>query len=530
MKRRILFHYAALLIVLSAVFSCEKNPVEPIPVPEVGTSVYKMTEVVSTYTGEQNGLGVFLFEFKGDNAELHLELFSKAVPEEDLLDANVVPGTYSVDSVAAEGVVAAGSSYLVRLSQDGTEEKLPVVGGSVYLVITDADQAAFITDLELSETEYAQCEYNGPIDIEPVYTTEFETYTGWYWGDSEYDFPDIGQYMVQFYLGETDGNGLVEGEGLSFDFYSIMAAEPWAAQIPEGTYLTSTEYAVNTVRVATEEVMENERWSIYAYANFQTIADGVDSIRFITDGKVKVERDGDIYVMKFNFLCEDGLRVLGKYTGPVVLGDEYTRTTLVEDVSMDNLGFGYVEYEGPSPMANIKGVNRWYIRLYDNTLKVDPDYYWGIYNDTYGEYIVMQVYTDGSHTDRIPEGRYVISEEEVPYHVNEGQGGFGFNFGTWYYYFEDGENLQQAPAISGEVNIAWAGEDYIIDAVIIDDRGNEITASYEGPLTYWDSYGDMSAAVPQWVWSPRTQYEAGKSIRICSDLVRHYGGGVLSPR
>ena len=55
------------------------------------------------------------------------------------------------------------------------------------------------------------CEYNGKIDVEPVYNTVFTAQTGWYWGDDDYDYPGIGQYLITLYDGEYDSQGLIEG-------------------------------------------------------------------------------------------------------------------------------------------------------------------------------------------------------------------------------------------------------------------------------------------------------------------------------
>ena len=81
---------------------------------------------------------------------------------------------------------------------------------------------------------------------------------------------------------------------------------------------------------------------------------------------------------------------------------------------METPGFGYLEYRGPSPMWNIKGVNRWSIRLFTDGIVVHPDQYWGVELNGEGEYITIELFTDSHYTTEIPEGRYVISKEEVP--------------------------------------------------------------------------------------------------------------------
>ena len=101
-----------------------------------------------------------------------------------------------------------------------------------------------------------------------------------------------------------------------------------------------------------------------------------------------------------------------------------------------------------------------------------------------------------------------------------GQGGWGYNFGTWYY--DLGDN--QAPAISGEVNVGRDGSDYTIGFQLTDDRGNVIQGDYTGPMQYWDSYNTSSAApAPAWLSAPSTSYEAAKAAKVTRDLEQHDG-------
>ena len=150
-----------------------------------------------------------------------------------------------------------------------------------------------------------------------------------------------------------------------------MAPKAWEAQIPEGIYHSSTEYQKGTILVATPEIIEEQPWSIYGYAMRQQIVDGEKTEHFAIEVVSKVEKieDGQ-YVLKFNILFNNGERHLSKYVGNVRQGDEFTKTTLTQDLTMETPGFGYLEYRGPSPMWNIKGVNRWSIRLYTDGIDV----------------------------------------------------------------------------------------------------------------------------------------------------------------
>ena len=510
--------------------------------PEKESTETAMKYVTATYVGEQNACGFFTFDFctepTGENeaipanaSGLHIELYSDVVAPENLLDASIAPGRYATGETPGKFTIQSGQtaegrvtgSYYYTTDVNGNVTKLPVTEGEIYFVITDGNQAAFISDLKIDQQEnkWVSCEYNGKIDVEPVYNTVFTAQTGWYWGDDDYDYPGIGQYLITLYDGEYDSQGLIEGTSISLSYYAEMAPKAWEAQIPEGVYHSSTEYQKGTILVATPEIIEEQPWSIYGYAMRQQIVNGEKTEHFAIEVVSKVEKIGDgQYVLKFNILFNNGERHLSKYVGNVRQGDEFTKTTLTQDLTMETPGFGYLEYRGPSPMWNIKGVNRWSIRLYTDGIVVHPDQYWGVELNGEGEYITIELFTDSHYTTEIPEGRYVISKEEVPYHANMGQGGWGYNFGTWYY--DLGDN--QAPAVSGEVNVGRNGDDYTVAFQLIDDRGNTIQSDYTGPLQYWDSYNTSGAApAPAWLSAPSTSYEAAKAAKVTSDLEQHNG-------
>ena len=503
-----------------------------------------MKYVTATYVGEQNACGFFTFDFshgKPDGRErsnpceclrtAHRTLFGRRGTRKS---AGCQHRSGKVRDRGDSGQIhnhavrtdsrGKGHRFLYYTTDvNGNVTKLPVTEGEIYFVITDGNQAAFISDLKIDQQEnkWVSCEYNGKIDVEPVYNTVFTAQTGWYWGDDDYDYPGIGQYLITLYDGEYDSQGLIEGTSISLSYYAEMAPKAWEAQIPEGIYHSSTEYQKGTILVATPEIIEEQPWSIYGYAMRQQIVNGEKTEHFAIEVVSKVEKIGDgQYVLKFNILFNNGERHLSKYVGNVRQGDEFTKTTLTQDLTMETPGFGYLEYRGPSPMWNIKGVNRWSIRLYTDGIVVHPDQYWGVELNGEGEYITIELFTDSHYTTEIPEGRYVISKEEVPYHANMGQGGWGYNFGTWYY--DLGDN--QAPAVSGEVNVGRNGDDYTVAFQLIDDRGNTIQSDYTGPLQYWDSYNTSSAApAPAWLSAPSTSYEAAKAAKVTSDLEQHNG-------
>ena len=504
--------------------------------PDRQVTKTNMQHVSALYNGESEGFGSFTFDFcsaafgeegaiPANASGLHLELYSDIVAPADVLQANIKGGRYVIGNGVADFTISAGNSYYFISDASGAVTKTDLISGEAYFVITDGFRAAFVSDFMYNEADnkWISFEYNGGIEIEPLYDMVYTIHrNGWFWGDDQWDYPGIGQYTVIFSEGEVDNYGdLIEGDHLSFDFYHEMPPKAWEAQLPVDSYFASTTYKTGTFRVATQDIIDkkdDEPWNYYKYCTYTNITDGIESRYFVKDGTVKATKEGNVYTMKYNILLDNDEWYLAKYVGTIRQGDEYTRSTFVGDKTLVP-SFGYLEYDGPSPMGNIKGVNRWNIRLYSEGVTVDPSYYWGVSGD--GDFMRIQLYTDGHYTTEIPEGRYVISAEEVPYHANEGQGGWGITFGTWYYDMDENE----APAITGEVNISRDGSKYIVEVEFVDDRGNTIKTKYDGELTYWDNYNKSGYApsLPAWLTKPTNNYEAGKSMKLARDVEAHYG-------
>ena len=246
---------AASLLLLNT--GCDDSDDGSPQAPEKESQAIAMKHVTATYVGEQSACGFFTFDFctksTGENeaipanaSGLHVELYSDVVAPESLLDASIAPGRYAIGETPGKFTIQSGQtaegtttgSYYYTTDVNGNATKLPVTEGEIYFVITDGNQAAFISDLKIDQQEnkWVSCEYNGKIDVEPVYNTIFTTQTGWYWGDDDYSYPGIGQYLVTLYDGEYDSQGLIEGTSISLSYYAEMAPKAWEAQIPEGTY------------------------------------------------------------------------------------------------------------------------------------------------------------------------------------------------------------------------------------------------------------------------------------------------------
>ena len=178
-------------------------------------------------------------------------------------------------------------------------------------------------------------------------------------------------------------------------------------------------------------------------------------------------------------------RLIGKYVGYVRQGDEYTVTTLVDDLEVETLNHGSIEYKGKTPMYGLEN-NRWNIYLgSENVTIFSSKYYW--WAEGTGDYLRISIYTALEDTEDIPEGTYPIGEE-LPGNAGIGQGYEpGLDFGTWFFELKNDDFSNYAPIKTGDVVVSKTDDIYTITLTGKDDRQNIITATYTGALDFVDT-------------------------------------------
>lgn len=433
-----------------------------------------------TYLGTEDGRGQFMIQLASADSEFHLYLTSDPVADEDLLEAVLASGNYAAPSSQGAYVIKQ-DSYLKK-----GESQQQISSGILEITHSGGNYTVEGTLTDALGKQY-RLSYAGLIDIEPVYEAAYEIQNGWYWGDDEYEYPGIGEYMTFFTQGDANSYGELEGDGyhISLSIFDAMAPRAWEARIPNKTYRASTLNEAGTFHVGTAEEMA-EPGIDYTFATFQyrNAASGIAKEVYITDGSIKVKDNADQQEVRFNLELQDGTRHVGKYIGRVKQGDEYTISTLRADKAAGELHHGYLEYEGRSPIAG-KENNRWNIYLYSQNLTADPDYYWAVEGS--GEFMRVTIYTGLENTSDIPEGVYPIGDERAG---NAGRGGgteAGLDWGTWYFDVRNDNFANYAPTRSGTVTVAKSGDSYTVTVNAVDDRENRITANYSGSLTFHDS-------------------------------------------
>ena len=451
---------------------------EPIDVAILGAE--------GVYTSDDSN-GLFTITLNAETTYFYLNFISDKVADSDLLNADLIPGTYIVTNTGDKFTIAT-DSYLMK-----DQEELPVmlqdliVSGELIVEYQDDTYTIAGTIRDDKNNAYT-ITYSGLIDIEPEYDVVFEKQNGWYWGDDDWDHPDIAEYMSNFVQGKTNTWGELDGDGyyVALSFYHNMAPKAWEAQIPNQTYTASTNVEVGTFNVATQEYIDSGDL-IYRFAYLRHIDSeaGINDEIFITGGTIEVMEHEDGQEVRFNLELEDGTRHVAKYVGYVRQGDEYTVTTLVNDLEVETFNHGSIEYKGKTPMYGLEN-NRWNIYLGSENVTIFPSkYYW--WAEGTGDYLRIGIFTALEDTEDIPEGTYTFGEE-LPGNASIGQGYEpGLDFGTWYFELINDNMPNYAPIKTGNVVVSKTGDIYTITLTGKDDRQNTITATYTGALDFVDT-------------------------------------------
>ncbi len=463
-----------------------------------------------TYLGKDNNKGKFAIHLKSNDTDLELILISDIIADKDLLDAELKATNYGVNP-SGELYTISPDSYLKKGDVKGN-----ITGGNLNITHTE-DTYTIKGQLIDAQNIAFDINYTGLLDIEPIYETEYEIQNGWFWGDDQYDYPNIGEYMTFFTQGEANKYGELEGDGyhISLSFFDAMPAKAWEAKIPNKTYKASTEYKEGTFLVQSEDKLNTGKIDLtYAVFLQNKSSEGLKKAVYITDGTIKTMDDAKGQQVRFNIELQDGSRHVGKYTGKVRQGDEYTISSLKTDRTVGALDYGYIEYDGKSPIAG-KENNRWNIYLYNKGVTTYPEYFWA--TEGTGEFLRLAIYTDVNATTDIPAGVYPIGQESAG---NAGIGGgteVGLDFGTWFFEMKNDDYAHSAPTRTGTVTIAKTGNNYSIQLNAVDDRSNKITAEYSGALTFHNS-AKKPAAKAKSATATKKSYGKGKAFDAAKNL------------
>lgn len=229
--------------------------------------------------------------------------------------------------------------------------------------------------------------------------------------------------------------------------------------------------------VAAENVILAKSTSITHYV----AADKTTASYKPVSGEVKVEKSGESYNITFAFVLDNGASYKGTSKGNLQMYNGTLETTLKGDFTPANATKATVSFQ----------------KFNDNLDVAVIDLVGKNKSGNYDDMMIMLLVDKTVQSSKNLTGNYVIDEEyesreenlvnsAIPGIAYE-QGGNNFSYiGFWYLETNaSGTDIvgNRAPGKSGKISIIKA-LDYSISYEVLDDAGNKITGSYNGPLTF----------------------------------------------
>ena len=229
--------------------------------------------------------------------------------------------------------------------------------------------------------------------------------------------------------------------------------------------------------VAAENVVLAKSTSITHYV----AADKATASYKPVSGEVKVEKSGESYNVTFAFVLDNGASYKGTSKGNLQMYNGTLETTLKGDFTPANATKATVTFQKFNDKLDVAvidlvGKNK---------------------SGNYDDMMIMLLVDKTVQSSQNLTGNYVIDEEyesreenlvnsAIPGIAYE-QGGNNYSYiGFWYLETNaSGTDIvgNRAPGKSGKINIIKA-LDYSISYEVLDDAGNKISGSYNGPLTF----------------------------------------------
>lgn len=491
--------------------SCEKNN------GGKGSDTGIFSAASGEYLGDVEGNGTGAFSLALSDSEISLTLVFYSDLAADPQNAAPADGDYNAGENKTAFTFLQGSIndevYAGSFFTSAAGEKVAVTDGS-FSIDKNGDQYTVITNLEDGDGKMLDYKYTGPISF-IRFDAHFDKFSGYYWGPDTWDFPDLGEYSMTFRVGETGQYGDLVGEGYSLNLYAYDVIPEYApgAMLSTGTYTVLEDaYEVHSLLVS------KKKYSIFSSTSLMRIEADLSEKYYLADsGTMTLSESPNGYEVIFDFIFQEVDRKYGlydedtvygdlfhftfKYEGNLYFSDQWTWTTLREDVNITSFVAGQMTFNGHPQIT-------WDTQdetLYDFTLlllgegiTVNPNT-----GNLGGKGAVFQVEltTDLNYTTELPSREFPVSDEYAAFNTMCGTWipYLGMEERTWYFYVDfdnGGEITTCAPALTGSTKVTKNGASYIFEMDYVDDIRNSLKGRYEGPVQYFDESGADPAPAP----------------------------------
>lgn len=262
-------------------------------------------------------------------------------------------------------------------------------------------------------------------------------------------------------------NGIQLKIGLTSDFFKIGTL----FRLSEGTYkVTDDNTVAGTITTGGTNLTGLHCSQIITYANGRP-----ESTQNIKLGLLKVKYENEVCIFTFDFTLDDENRFQAEFSGQFQTYNTLL-STLTEDKELKKFSASSILFLGQDYAA---GLNLWKISIFSETLSENG-------NDGYigsGDVVCAYILTEPETSDKIPEGDYFIDFEDNPLSAISGYTKFNKPQGCHYLKISDDKPVEYAPIQYGRFYVERVENYYLWIMDGYDDRGNHITADYEGRIT-----------------------------------------------
>lgn len=381
-------------------------------------------------------------------------------------------GEAQVMEVNAEGI-----SWIVTPSSSWIKVTPSKGNGSAEIKVSadeNTDTAERTGSITFSGTGVSNIEVNvtqeagKPKDVDMTVNTA----EGYYMGDNLESNKTLASVILVLSDGKTSSNTLI----YPCDVVQIPLVTKFA-EFKNLDFSGTYKVVAGDDAVAAENVILAKSTSITHYV----AADKATASYKPVSGEVKVEKSGESYNITFSFVLDNGASYKGTSKGNLQMYDGTLESTLKGDFTPAN-----------ATKATV------YFQKFNDKLDVAViDLVGKNKSGNYDDIMIMLLVDKTVQSSRNLTGTYVIDEEYESREdnlVNSAipgiaykQGGNNYNYiGFWYLETNaSGTDIvgNRAPGKSGKINIIKA-LDYSISYEVLDDAGNKISGSYNGPLTF----------------------------------------------
>ena len=381
-------------------------------------------------------------------------------------------GEAQVMEVNAEGI-----SWIVTPSSSWIKVTPSKGNGSAEIKVSadeNTDTAERTGSITFSGTGVSNIEVNvtqeagKPKDVDMTVNTA----EGYYMGDNLESNKTLASVILVLSDGKTSSNTLI----YPCDVVQIPLVTKFA-EFKNLDFSGTYKVVAGDDAVAAENVILAKSTSITHYVAVDKATASYKPV----SGEVKVEKSGESYNVSFSFVLDNGASYKGTSKGNLQMYDGTLESTLKGDFTPAN-----------ATKATV------YFQKFNDKLDVAViDLVGKNKSGNYDDMMIMLLVDKTVQSSRNLTGTYVIDEEyesrednlvnsSIPV-IAYKHGGNNYNYiGFWYLETNaSGTDIvgNRAPGKSGKINIIKA-LDYSISYEVLDDAGNKISGSYNGPLTF----------------------------------------------